>query len=177
MYDNRIVTKDEAESIPKIFEMAYKRYDCRVFFGDNLMTVNTNSNERDIFQKQANFTLDLVKFCREFNVHIHLVVHPRKTIGTIKDNDSVGGLGTITNAAHNVFSVHKCTEEEKHKLNCDSVLSCLKNRFYGETGDVPLMFSPKSRRFTERACKVVQYGWEKYLSGEEQYIYEDDPPF
>lgn len=177
VYDNRIVTKDESETILKIFEMAYRRYDCRVFFVDNLMTVNTNSNERDIFQKQANFTLDLVKFCREFNVHVHLVVHPRKTSGTIKDNDSVGGLGTITNAAHNVFSVHKCTEEEKHKLNCDSVLSCLKNRFYGETGDVPLMFSYKSRRFTERSCKVVQYGWEKYLSGEEQYIYEDDPPF
>ena len=35
LYDNRVTESDEAESIIRVFEQAYKRHDCRVFMVDN----------------------------------------------------------------------------------------------------------------------------------------------
>ena len=159
VYDNKIVQTDETEEILKIFALAYKRYDCKVFVVDNLMTVNSTAKDRDVMQMQADFTIKLRKLADKLGIHIHLVVHPRKTEGVIKDSDSVSGLGTITNIACNVFSVHRCTEEEQLKIDCDSTVSCLKNRAYGELVNVRLNYNPYSKRFTEVGGQETQYGW------------------
>lgn len=159
VYDNKIVQTDETEEILKIFALAYKRYDCKVFVVDNLMTVNSTAKDRDVMQMQADFTIKLRKLADKLGVHIHLVVHPRKTDGVIRDSDSVSGLGTITNIACNVFSVHRCTEEEQLRINCDSTVSCLKNRAYGELVNVRLNYNPYSKRFTEVGGQETQYGW------------------
>ena len=156
LYDNRIAEKDEAESILRLFEISYKRYDCRVFMVDNLMTVSTCRNDADYYQMQADFTIRLRKLAEKLGAHIHLVVHPRK--GGIKDSDSVGGLSTITNIACNVFSMRRATEDETG-LGYDATLTCLKNRAYGENTAVQLQYSQRSRRFTERDMIQKQYGW------------------
>lgn len=174
VYDNRIIEKDEGAAILSIFEMAYRRYDCRVFVVDNLMTVNTTGKERDFYQLQADFTIKLRKLAEKLGVHIHLVVHPRKESGTITDSDSVGGLGTITNIACNVFSVHRCSEEEKEEIECDAVLSCLKNRAYGELVKIRLDYHPLSRRFVERGEKEKIYGWTEEEIMETRW---GEPPF
>lgn len=177
LYDNRIADKDEVESVLRLFEIAYKRYDCRVFLVDNLMTVSTCRNDADYYQMQADFTIQLRKLAEKLGAHIHLVVHPRK--GGIKDADDVGGLSTITNIACNVFSMRRATEEEI-ELGYNAVLSCLKNRAYGENTSVQLQYSTRSRRYTE--CNMVQkqYGW---IEKPKEYVqreftdYDGNTPF
>ncbi|WP_368234368.1 DnaB-like helicase C-terminal domain-containing protein [Anaerotruncus rubiinfantis] len=174
VYDNKIIKTDETTEILKIFELAYKRYDCKVFLVDNLMTVNSTAKDRDIMQMQADFTVRLRKLADKLGVHIHLVVHPRKTDGVIKDSDSVSGLGTITNIACNVFNVHRCTEEEQQKLQCGTVVMCLKNRAYGELENVRLDYNPYSKRFVELGEAETLYAWMN------EQIYETEreaPPF
>ena len=174
LYDNRIAGADEAESVLRAFEKAYRRYNCRVFLVDNLMTVHTCRSERDFYQSQADFTIKLRKFAEKHGVLVHLVVHPRKTGGqAVRDNDEVGGLSTITNIACAVFNMRRLDENEAAEKGCDSAISCLKNRAYGETGNVRLHFLAKSRRFVEPGQKEKPFGWEQQASP----ALPSEPPF
>lgn len=157
LYDNRVVESDEAESIIRLFEMAYRRYDCRVFLVDNLMTVSTCRNDRDYYQLQADFTIRLRKLAEKLNAHIHLVVHPRK--GEIRDGDAVGGLSTITNIACNVFSMQRVQEDDMQEMGCDAVLTCLKNRAYGDHVAVKMDYLGKCRKFVQQGHKEREFSW------------------
>lgn len=160
LYDNRQADADEADSVIKIFEQAYKRYDCTVFMVDNLMTVRT-AKENEFYQAQADFTIKLRKFAAQYNVHVHLVVHPKKTNGkSVSDNDEVGGLGTITNIACNVLSVQRNEGEDAQYKDYDSTIKVLKNRFYGVLDEVRLIYCEKSRQSVEYGQDEHHYSWE-----------------
>lgn len=157
LYDNKIIENDERKSIIERFTAAYKQYDCRVFIVDNLMTVNCNSRASEVMQIQADFVIQLRKFAEIHNSHVHVVVHPRKT-NEISDADDVGGLGTITNIACNVFSVKRKNEENP---NADGVvIKCLKNRAFGVTSEMEVSYDNTSRRFGELYAVPSKYGWE-----------------
>ena len=153
-----------------MFEQAYRRYDCRVFVVDNLMTVQNGSKD-DYYHAQADFTIKLRKFAEKLGVAVHLVVHPRKTNGkNVTDNDDVGGLSTITNIACAVFSMQRVEDGE---MGCNAVLSCTKNRAYGQLGDVRLRFIETSRRFVQLGEKERPYGWQK----DDWTDVDEEPPF
>lgn len=156
IYDNNIIEQDERDSIIERFTAAYKQYDCRVFVVDNLMVVRCNSGAHDnIMQIQADFIIRLRKFAQIYGVHVHVVVHPRKT-ADIADSDDVGGLGAITNIACNVYSLRR---EEKAGEN-KSIIRCLKNRAFGVRGDIELGFNERGRRFSEKFAEPIVFGWE-----------------
>lgn len=91
----------------------------------------------------------------------------------MRDNDEVGGLSTITNIACAVFNMRRLDENEAAEKGCDSAISCLKNRVYGETGNVRLHFLAKSRRFVEPGQKEKPFGWEQQASP----ALPSEPPF
>lgn len=157
LYDNKIIETDEAESIIRIFEAAYRRYNSRVFLVDNLMTVSTCRSDRDYYQLQADFTIRLRKLAEKLGVHVHLVVHPRK--GQITDGDAVGGLSVITNIACNVFSMRRIHENEMEEYQCNSIVTCLKNRAYGENVAVKLNYAARSRRFVQQGYHEKVLSW------------------
>lgn len=157
LYDNKIIENDERKSIIERFTAAYKQYDCRVFIVDNLMTVNCNSRASEVMQIQADFVIQLRKFAEIHNSHVHVVVHPRKT-NDIADADDVGGMGTITNIACNVFSVKRRGDEGQ---TADGVvIKCLKNRAFGVTSELEVVYDNRSRRFGEAYAAPARYGWE-----------------
>lgn len=156
IYDNNIIEQDERDSIIERFAAAYKQYDCRVFVVDNLMVVRCNSGGHDnIMQIQADFIIRLQKFAQIYGVHVHVVVHPRKVVDVV-DSDDVGGLGTITNIACNVYSIRR---EESAGVN-KSIIRCLKNRAFGVRGDIELEFNERGRRFFEKFSEPIAFGWE-----------------
>jgi twinkle protein len=171
LYDNKIAEADEAGSIIRVFEQAYKRHDCRVFMVDNLMTVQTCKNEKDFYHAQADFTIRLRKFAEQYGVSVHLVVHPRKTSNAV-GNDDVGGLSTITNIACAVFAMKKLEDQEARDLGCEAILTCTKNRAYGTNGDVKLRFIEASRRFVEIGAIEKPFSWNKDFTE-----IDDAPPF
>ena len=167
LYDNEIsLNNSEEGSILKIFEYAVKRYDCKVFLVDNLMTAQSKSvKEDDYYRAQSNFVGELVSFAKLFNCHIHLVAHPRKVDKASKniDCDDVSGIGDITNRAHNVLLWSRIEDEtEKLKLDADGALKILKNRSYGANCKILFKYDESSRRIYHRnESPNKTYSWIK----------------
>lgn len=151
----------EETKILEIFDYAAKRYGCKMFLIDNLMTtVVDEGQDSNYYRAQAKFVQRLADFAHIHNAHMHLVSHPRKTRENLDMND-VSGAGEITNRADNVFVMQRLDEEEVLREQCDSLLIVKKNRVHGiQDVEIQLNFEPKSKRFympSENPNK--QYGW------------------
>jgi len=112
VYDN---DKDlTATSILNKMEELARKKGVKIFVLDNLMMIDLECNNENIWQKQKEFVVKLVNFAHKFNVLVHLVAHPKKveTIRRLTKLD-VGGSGDITNLAHYVMSIHRVTPKEK----------------------------------------------------------------
>jgi len=139
IYDDTNTNKEE-----RLLEMmleAYKRYNCRVFLLDNLMTIKFKANVNGIWRGQSDFIDTLREFALQNNVVINVVVHPNK-------GNDVGGSGDITNAAHNLFWVKRPTDEGMEELKTfDGGILIEKNRYYGDTNILsPYHFCKQSKR-------------------------------
>ena len=160
LYDNRVAAASDENSILSVFEYAVRRYGCAVFLVDNLMSTRfSTSSDRDFYRAQSNFTGRLVEFAKKYEVHVHLVAHPRKT-ERIVDADEVGGSGDITNRADNVFSLDRLDEERAAEKGYDAVLSVLKNRSFGESAKIGLCFDSACRRYHRPGEAAHHFGWE-----------------
>lgn len=176
LYDNRITSASDENSILGVFEYAARRYGCSVFLVDNLMTARfSTSAERDFFRAQSNFTGRLVEFAKKFEVHVHLVAHPRKSQGHLEADD-VSGSGDITNRADNVFSLDRLDEKEAEKMGCDAALKVLKNRSFGETPHIGLCYDAATRRYHKPGEPEKHYAWE-HLNREIVEIEDTINPF
>lgn len=162
LFDNRY--QGEEDSILRMFEYAVRRYGACVFLVDNLMTTKLKSSERDFYRAQSNFTGRLVEFAKKYEVHVHLVAHPRKTPSEKKvlEGDDIGGTGDILNMADNGFSVTRLNKEDAQNRGYQTILHTLKNRSYGELVSVGLDYEETSRRFYKSITGDPQkrYGWE-----------------
>jgi len=105
------------------------------------------------------------------------VVHPCKTV-SVSDSDEVGGLGSITNIACNVFCLQKLEKADvgyrrkgddgkQEIVRYNSILKILKNRSTGETGEIGLQYDKDIRRFTEFGHMPKEYSWFKGLEHRE----------
>lgn len=163
LYDNNLNTENSEEAgIIKLFTYAARKYDCKVFLVDNLMTsrFENGKSESDYYRAQSNFVGELIHFAKTFNVHVHLVAHPKKIKGKIEKED-VSGTGDITNRADNVFSVERV---EDNALGCDTIVSILKNRSEGiQNVEIGLRFDANCKRFWQPSDPMginKKYGWE-----------------
>ncbi|MDL2254340.1 AAA family ATPase [Ruminococcaceae bacterium OttesenSCG-928-I18] len=158
LYDNAITLTDEESTVLKVFERAAKRHDCKVFLIDNLMTVDFGKmNEKDYLLRQTQFINQVAAFANLYNVHVHLVAHPRKT-EKITDADDVSGSGNVTNRVSNVISVKRANDN----VGFGVALEVMKNRWEGEYGTIGLNYDGKCRRvYQPTDGNNLMYGWEK----------------
>lgn len=167
LYDQR-TSPNDVDSVLALYEFAVRRYGCNIFLCDNLMSLRYgHGTEVDIYRAQSEFVGALVRFAQKYSVHVHIVAHPRKSNGQaeITDADEVGGSGDITNRADNVFALVRLSKEQARQHHYNTMLSVLKNRAYGYTGQIALCFDEKSRRFTWRNGQYRQYGWAEQTEG------------
>lgn len=158
LYDNAISATNEEVTILQAFEAAAKRYDCRVFLVDNLMTADYGKmSDSDFYRQQSRFVGQLVSFANRHNVHVFLVAHPRKTQGTIK-NDDVSGSADITNRVANVITLSKISDLG---APCDLSLEVTKNRWEGNCGAISLNYCKISHRlYVPETGDIRQYSWQ-----------------
>lgn len=164
LYDNRMAGAGDENSIISVFEYAVRRFGCCVFLVDNLMTARFNGqNDENFYREQSRFTGRLVEFAKKNEVHVHLVAHPRKSGGGKKElltADDIGGSGDITNRADNAFSLERLSEADAAAYGYDAGLSVLKNRSYGSTANIQLVYDPRCRRYRKKGENDGIYGWE-----------------
>lgn len=161
LFDLERNTRHDPEAILSQFSYAKMRYGADVFLVDNIMAVDFRCvRENDFYREQSKFTQALASFAKRQHVHIHLVVHPRKSsagkAGEVTADD-VHGSGDITNRADNVFflTTHAVAEGQK------PMLVTLKNRDFGSKINQWLDFDKKSRRFfPDGGDPKKPMGWE-----------------
>ena len=135
-----------------VFAYAYKRHGITHFVIDSMMMCGI---AQDDYNGQIRFLNALCDFKNLYNVHIHLVAHPRKNEDENKASGKmdVKGSGTITDMADNVFSVwrNKPKEEnpDKHADQSDAILKCMKQRNGEWEGNVLLWFKSDSGQYAE----------------------------
>lgn len=177
VYDN---DKDfTATSILNKMEELARKKGVKIFVLDNLMMIDLECNNENIWQKQKEFVVKLVNFAHKFNVLVHLVAHPRKveTIRRLTKLD-VGGSGDITNLAHYVMSIHRITPKEKEgiknkkgeyvvqPIEYDCIIDLFKNRITGtQDKELGVYFDSPSYRLwstKEELDKVFKWDKNKY---------------
>ncbi len=118
----------------------------------------------DEYQEQKRFCSQLVSFAKEYNCHIHLVCHPRKSLrDSYKPGKmDVSGTANITNLAHNVLLLWRPETEFKEKLKsqgkdvADCVLFLKKNRQLGREDSIKFSFNTDTKRFIEKGKSAEQ---------------------
>ena len=163
LYDIGIATAHDEDSILSEFEYAARVLGCDVFMVDNIMTARLKG-DRDYYRAQSLFTQRLVQFAKAFQVHVHLVAHPRKVDRgkAVDDSDDVSGTGDITNLADSVISMRRVEKDEDSEDNGhDAELMVLKSRETGVRGKIKLRFDRESSRFYQPdKTPNKRYGWE-----------------
>ena len=168
-WNNRLFLTDiqrkdahDEDNILKLFEYANRRHGCDVFLVDNIMTASLKDEAAlGFWRAQSAFTGRLVAFSKRFNVHVHLVAHPRKTQNHLEADD-VGGSSDITNRADNVFSVERVPEEREQELGYSTLLTVLKNREFGARERIKLEYNEPSKRLYEAGgSPAKRYAWEE----------------
>lgn len=149
LFDLERNTLHDPEAILNQFSYAKMRYGADVFLLDNMMTVDFDcKRESDLNRVQSQFMRTLVAFAKRKHVHIHLVVHPRKSTSVENSKitaDDVYGSGDITNRPDNVFFL--TTHTPPGETEAKPMLMTLKNRDFGSRINQWLDFDKKSRRF------------------------------
>lgn len=148
LFDNGYVDGEtQEEAILKVFTVCARRYNCKLFLADNLMTVTSSCDEEN--KAQARFTAALKKFAVKYNVHVILIAHPRKTkAGETFSSDDVSGSSAITNLADNVINI-----EKPH-------IRITKNRDNGILDYITCSYDPCNRRIFQTSYgDRTMYAW------------------
>lgn len=164
-----------------------KNFGVRFVIIDNLMSVSLDGESGDKNDKQKNFVIKIANVAKTYGVHIMLVVHPRKENGLqFLRKESVKGAGDITDAADNVFLIHRVGDDFEKRateflgkervanlIMYDNVIEIAKNRDYGVSDMfVGLYFEPESRRYKNSKAEQIHYDWEEHY---EEYSVPEEP--
>ena len=124
-------------------EMLAKRFGVKVFCIDNLMVIE--EDEKDEYKAQTSVVKKLKNFAKKYNVIVHLVAHPRKSLNSDINKDDVAGSANITNLADYVTTIERKFNED----GTDDItkLSILKNRHTGKNAAVELKYDDIRHRF------------------------------
>lgn len=163
IYDNGIVQEDtEEETLLQTMETAIKQYGCKVLAVDNLMTAITDDISSDLYRQQTHFVKQLALMAKRYDVLIFLIVHPRKSNGTLFDNDDVAGSSNITNLVDVVLRYGK-PKDNDNPDTAERVLTVYKNRLTGRTdrNGITLYYQESSKRISEHESVFDwELGWE-----------------
>lgn len=96
----------QAEKILSAIKFLVKKEKVKMVILDNLMIMNIRSFDENKYEAQAEFVKALSELSKELMIHIHIVMHPRKSSGFLRKDD-ISGTADLTNAVDNVFIVHR----------------------------------------------------------------------
>lgn len=152
LFDEDTVYPDETEedAIFRIFTATARRYGCKCFLIDNVLTAIADQDE-DENKAQAKFIVSLKRFVKRYSAIVLLVAHARKTKpGEKLQQDDISGNSAIIKLADIGLSV-----EPGH-------LSIIKNRGEGILKTIDFCYCPDSRRLYQADDKDrFQYGWDR----------------
>jgi len=167
IYNNDRGTK--VETVINSIEQLVINKKIHVVILDNLMALDLRGLGGDKNERQKLFIDIISKLAKRLKIHIHVVMHPRKTMGFLRKED-IAGSSDLANMAENVFIVHrnnsdfkKRFREEKGRgpiidfvLTTDNIIEVCKNRNEGvQDLFVGLKFNRQSKTFSTMVPKMT----------------------
>ena len=143
---------------------------------DNLMTIGKAEIDPNEYRAQTEIINGLLDLAKQYNVHVALVAHPRKTISFLRLVD-VAGSGNISNLVDSAFIIHRVNhdfkkgymdeftkkgtkEEDVLLFNGTNVIEIAKDREEGVQDEfIPLWYEPESRRMLNSRTEVIKFKW------------------
>ena len=144
---------------------------------DNLMTINLMEVDQNEYRAQTSLMIHLSEMAKQYNCHIALVAHPRKTVTFLRLVD-ISGSGNIGNLVDSAFIVHrvnhdfkkgfiaefkdpkKTKEEDVREFKGTNVIEIAKDREEGIQDEfIPLWYEPESRRMLNEQTEVIKFKW------------------
>ncbi|OWY95358.1 Twinkle protein, partial [Phytophthora megakarya] len=152
MHFLRFFGSTEVDEVLDAMEYAVYAYDVQHILLDNVQFMMAGQGRGfDKFERQDAALDKFRKFASAKNVHLTLVIHPRKEQ---EDQDltlsSVFGTAKATQEADNVLILQRTRGESK--------LDIRKNRFDGTLGSIPLKFDPDSASLREFGSEGMSEG-------------------
>lgn len=147
------------DEILKQMEDAFRRYGCKVFLIDNLMTVGFNDDGDDIWKSQKEFIKRLLRFTNKYSVNVTLVAHPKKpSKGEEPGVYSIHGASELVNLCHRLLWVD-LLKNDSEKYN--SEIRVIKDRPTGRSGkSCKLYYDNRTMRlYSDVAEQYHQYAW------------------
>ncbi len=177
IYNNQYGIK--ANSVIEDFIKHIEQHKTDVVIIDNLMSLDLSEIRGEKYDRQTTLVLTLSEFAKKYDVHIHFVCHPRKPVGFLRKSD-ISGTADLTNAADNVFMMHRVNQdfirlggeflghsEIKKYEDFTNVIEIMKNRDLGVSDEfVGVYYEPESKRMLNIRQEYKRYGW-KGEEGEE----------
>ncbi|ORX58214.1 P-loop containing nucleoside triphosphate hydrolase protein [Hesseltinella vesiculosa] len=155
MYFLKFFSSTAIQDVIEACDFAVKEYGVQHVILDNLqfMLSQQGRSSLDRWELQDRAVHELRQFATNRNVHVSLVVHPRKDTGEQMDINSIFGSAKISQESDNVIII------QKEGLGGIHYLDIKKNRYDGTTGVVPYVFmrdSLKIRSCTEEELQNVK---------------------
>ena len=132
------------ELMSVIIDTVIKR-DIKMVLLDNLMMLVTATENDSYLRKQSEFVGKLTRYAKQLNCTFILVAHPRKSYGTLSNND-ISGSADIVNRVDTVMSYSRDKDREIEELR---IIEVTKNRLTGKLGKFDTWYSENSRRISE----------------------------
>ncbi|KAI8087222.1 P-loop containing nucleoside triphosphate hydrolase protein [Thamnidium elegans] len=146
LYFLKFFSSTAIHDVLKACHHAVYAYDVRHIILDNLQFMLSQQGRAgvDKWDLQDNAIAEIRQFATEQDVHITLVVHPRKDSGEELDINSIFGSAKVTQEADNVVIIQKAAGKNDIRS-----LDIKKNRFDGTLGSLPYKFDRSTTKIRE----------------------------
>jgi hypothetical protein len=167
LYDDEDGLDSSGETVLKEMENAYRKYNCRVFLIDNLMTLSFDQLTEDSrWETQKKFIKKLMGFTKKYNVNVNLIVHPKKpaVVATLEHSVyDLHGASEIGNLCHRLIWIDRLKDDD---FGYNTKISIVKDRPSQAAGrECKLYYDYATRRlYSDIEELEKEYNWESHYT-------------
>jgi len=180
----------EANSVINDVKAHIEKHHTDFIIIDNLMSLDLSQVRGEKYDRQSVIALTMASMAKQYNVHIHFVCHPRKPNGFLRKVD-IAGTADLTNAADNVYMMHRVNNDFKRHASdffvssyaegffgFSNVMEVMKNRDLGVEDElIGMYFEIASKRLLNTPGETKAYKWDDFQLQKAQALADEDNPF
>lgn len=180
LYNGEDSLETSADDVLDSMEVAYKKFGCRVFLVDNLMSISLDGLDADSkWEAQKKFIVKLANFTNKYGVNVNLVAHPRKPASNnnnIANNGAsvydIAGSSDLGNLCHRMIWISRIKDDTMPPDIGKVKIEIVKDRPTQSAGmSCEAFYDKKTRRiYTNDEEKYRKYSWELNLEEEHKPI-------
>jgi replicative DNA helicase len=151
LYDNRVPVEQLIADLRFMAEVK----ECKVAFIDNLNFFMEVTNANNAVLEMDRVVHELIIFCKQVDMHVVMIMHPRKVEGggRIVHEDHIKGSSTANQEAHNILLFNRPDPEQVKAGNASPwqrELTIRKMRRRGQHVGKTLVFTSHGTRYDEK---------------------------